>query len=122
VITTGRPRHHSHPPFTHGPASYLPRLEADYPGLSHGLVLVQWRPLVIPHAIIAGIFIGGWGWAPAGDNAGWVGTWGLIEILVVIAGVSLLFHRPLPARHLLPRAPPRPLGRRRCRLPPAPAR
>jgi hypothetical protein len=82
-----------YPPFTLGPApDYPARLDVDYPErLSRGLVLVKWWLLVIPHAIIVGIFIGGGGWGATGDNAGWAGTWGLVHVLVVIAGVGLLF-------------------------------
>jgi Domain of unknown function (DUF4389) len=87
-----------YPPFTLGPApDYPARLEVDYPGrLSRGLVLVKWWLLVIPQAIIVGIFIGGWGWGAAEDNTGWAGTWGLVEILVLIAGVALLFTNRYP--------------------------
>ncbi len=72
-----------YPPFTLGPApDYPTRLEVEYPErLSRGLVLVKWWLLVIPHAIIVGILVGGWGWASVG----------LVGILVLIAGVALLF-------------------------------
>ncbi len=72
-----------YPPFTLGPApDYPARLEVEYPErLSRGLVLVKWWLLVIPHAIIVGILVGGWGWASVG----------LVGILVLIAGVALLF-------------------------------
>jgi hypothetical protein len=87
-----------YPPFTLGPApDYPARLDVEYPGrLSRGLVLVKWWLLVIPQAIIVGIFIGGWGWGASSDNNGWAGTWGLVEILAVVAGVSLLFTNRYP--------------------------
>ena len=73
-----------YPPFTlaDDPA-YPAHLEIDYPGqLSRGLVLVKWWLLAIPHYIVVGIFVGG--------------TWfawrygGLLDILALIAGVTLL--------------------------------
>jgi hypothetical protein len=82
-----------YPPFTLGPApDYPARLEVEYPEqLSRGLVLVKWWLLVIPHAIVVGIFVGGWGWGSGPNDAGWAGVGGLIGILVLIAGFSLLF-------------------------------
>jgi hypothetical protein len=82
-----------YPPFTLGRVDDYPaRLDVDYPEhLSRGLVLVKWWLLVIPHAIIVGIFVGGWGWGPIDDNVRWFGSWGLIGILVLVAGVVLLF-------------------------------
>jgi Domain of unknown function (DUF4389) len=82
-----------YPPFTLDRVDDYPaRLDVDYPGeLSRGLVLVKWWLLVIPHAIIVGILVGGWGWGPIDDNGRWFGSWGLIGILVVVAAVILLF-------------------------------
>ena len=82
-----------YPPFTLGPApDYPARLEVEYSErLSRWLVLVKWWLLAIPHYIIVGIFLGGWGWAPVDDDARWVGTLGLVGVLVVIAAIVLLF-------------------------------
>ena len=83
-----------YPPFTLNEVSDYPaRLEVDYPeSLSRGLVLVKWWLLALPHYLIIGIFVGG-GWAI------WTGTnnellslsGGLVGLLVLFAGVMLLF-------------------------------
>ena len=74
-----------YPPFTLGPAEDYPAtLEIAYPErLSRGLVLVKWWLLAIPHYVIVGVLVGG-SW---GDSTGP----SLLGILVVIAGVALLF-------------------------------
>src|SRR5947208_12493043 len=67
------------------------RLEIEYPeSLSRGLVLVKWWLLAIPHYLVIGVF-GGLAWAAVSDstNAGLGG--GLIGLLVLCAGVTLLF-------------------------------
>src|SRR5262249_3881613 len=63
-----------------------------------GLVLVKWWLLVIPHAIIVGIFFGtwggGWNWGWSGGHAHWGDRWGgpsLVAALVLIAAVGMLF-------------------------------
>ena len=83
-----------YPPFTLKDMSDYPaRLEVDYPdSLSRGLVLVKWWLLALPHYLIIGVFVGG-GWAI------WTGTnnellslsGGLIGLLVLFAGIMLLF-------------------------------
>ena len=83
-----------YPPFTLKDVSDYPaRLEVDYPeSLSRGLVLVKWWLLALPHYLIIGVFVGG-GWAI------WTGTnnellslsGGLIGLLVLFAGIMLLF-------------------------------
>ncbi|QRP50214.1 DUF4389 domain-containing protein [Amycolatopsis sp. FDAARGOS 1241] len=84
-----------YPPFTFGDVpSYPARLQVDYPGrLSRGLVLVKWWLLALPHLIIVGFFVGGGSWMAGRDD--WGGFWwaagGLVGILVLIAGVVLLF-------------------------------
>jgi uncharacterized protein DUF4389 len=89
-----------YPPFSlSADADYPATLDVAYPEqLSRGLVLVKWWLLAIPHYVIvaiigSGFWIGvfrfnGDRWSPGG----W-GTWGggLLGILVLIAGVRLLF-------------------------------
>ena len=86
-----------YPPFTlQDRPDYPARLDIAYPGqLSRGLVLVKWWLLVLPHALIVAI-IGGAGWMTTyggGDNV-WGG--GLIGLLALIAGVTLLFTSRYP--------------------------
>ncbi len=75
----------TYPPFSlaHDP-TYPAQLEVDYPEqLSRGLVLVKWWLLAIPHYLIVAIFTGA-AWS-AGSGGG------LIGLLVLIAGLALLF-------------------------------
>jgi hypothetical protein len=68
---------------------YPARLEVAYPEqLNRWLPLVKWL-LAIPHLILVGLFVGGWGWGAGEDWAGW-GFAGLVGILVLIACVILL--------------------------------
>jgi hypothetical protein len=76
-----------YPPFSMGEEpDYPARLYIDYPEeeLSRGLVLVKWWLLAIPHYLIVGIMTGG------------SGSSGLVSILVLIAGVALLFTKKYP--------------------------
>jgi Domain of unknown function (DUF4389) len=75
-----------YPPFTLGPApDYPASLEVDYPQrLSRGLVLIKWWLLAIPHYLVVGFFAG------AGSDVG------LITLLALIAGVTLLFKGRYP--------------------------
>ncbi len=83
-----------YPPFTlHDVPDYPAHLEVDYPEhLSRGLVLVKWWLLAIPHYIVVGLLVGGAGFAVrAGHDEPAVWGAGLIGLLVVVAGVMLLF-------------------------------
>ncbi len=89
-----------YPPFTlKDVPDYPARLEVAYPeSLSRGLVLVKWWLLALPHYVVVAVFAGG-AWAgvnAANDNSGWTSAGGLIALLVLIAGVVLLFTRRYP--------------------------
>jgi hypothetical protein len=84
-----------YPPFTLAErADYPAHLQISYPAhLSRRLVLVKWWLLALPHYLIAGFFVGGgsWlAWRTGQDNASWGGG-GLIGLLVLVAGIALLF-------------------------------
>src|SRR4051812_1586393 len=84
-----------YPPFTLADApDYPARLDVDYPqSLSRGLVLVKWWLLALPQYLVVAVFAGGaWaGWNAANDDLAWTSGGGLIGLLVVIAGIVLLF-------------------------------
>ena len=92
-----------YPPFTLGSApDYPATLDLPYPDeLSRGLVLVKWWLLAIPHYLILGFLLGGgwfaweWGWDGGRDDHGWGGP-GLIGLLVLFAGVAMLFTTRYP--------------------------
>src|SRR3954469_5025525 len=84
-----------YPPFTLADVpDYPARLQVEYPqALSRGLVLVKWWLLALPQYLIVAVFAGG-AWAglnAASDHDGWSSGGGLIGLLVLIAGVVLLF-------------------------------
>jgi len=94
-----------YPPFTLAAVpDYPASIEVDYPEqLSRGLVLVKWWLLAIPHYLVLGVLLGGGGWF-AWDR-GWDddrGEWrssggpGLIVLLVLFAGIALLFTTRYP--------------------------
>jgi hypothetical protein len=93
-----------YPPFSLGAEpDYPATLDVIYPGeLSRGVVLVKWWLLAIPHYLILGVFLGGgwfaWGggWHRGGDEWERGGGLGLIGLLVLFAGVALLFTTRYP--------------------------
>ncbi len=84
-----------YPPFTLADVpDYPARLDVDYPqSLSRGLALVKWWLLALPHYLIVAVFVGGaWaGFNAANEDWTWTSAGGLICLLVLIAGVVLLF-------------------------------
>jgi len=88
-----------YPPFSlDEEPDYPARLDIAYPDrLSRGLVLVKWWLLAIPHYLIVGLLIGGgsWAWTWARDTGGNgrldLLSGGLLGLLVLVAGLSLLF-------------------------------
>jgi hypothetical protein len=88
-----------YPPFTlRDVPDYPARLDVEYPQeLSRGLALVKWWLLAIPHYLIVSVFLDT-GWTVWGVNDGWgaVSFGGLITLLVLIAGVVLLFTARYP--------------------------
>jgi hypothetical protein len=92
-----------YPPFSlDDDPSYPARLDIAYPErLSRGLVLVKWWLLAIPHYLIIGILAGGTGWVAIDGDGSTVyrsDEMSLLGILVLIAGVILLFTGRYPAR------------------------
>jgi hypothetical protein len=86
----------AYPPFTlKDVPDYPARLEVEYPeSLSRGLVLVKWWLLAIPHYLVIAVFIGG-AWAGSGIDRLYGGG-GLVGLLVLFAGVMLLFTSRYP--------------------------
>src|SRR5687767_13246327 len=83
-----------YPPFTlKDVPDYPARLEVEYPAsLSRGLVLVKWWLLALPHYLVVAVFAGGAWAAWTGAGAEWMwGSGGLVGLLVLFAGVVLLF-------------------------------
>jgi hypothetical protein len=84
-----------YPPFTLAEVpDYPARLDVEYPqSLSRGLVLVKWWLLALPQYLIVAVFAGG-AWAgvnATNDQWAWTSGGGLIGLLVLIAGIVLLF-------------------------------
>ena len=83
-----------YPPFTLADVpDYPARLDVEAPPqLSRGLVLVKWWLLALPHYVVVGLLVGGGSWVVARSDP-WLGTAsnGLIGVLVLVAGVVLLF-------------------------------
>jgi hypothetical protein len=86
-----------YPPFTLADVpDYPARLQVEYPEeLSRGLVLVKWWLLAIPHYVIVGVFAGG-AWAGLNGGSRWMSGLGLIDLMVLIAGIVLLFTARYP--------------------------
>ncbi len=83
-----------YPPFSLADKpDYPAHLDVEYPEhLSRGLALVKWWLLAIPHYLVIALFLGGAGVAlDNGDNDLTVWSSGLIGLLVLVAGVVLLF-------------------------------
>jgi len=85
-----------YPPFALGATpDYPATLDVAYPTqLSRGLVLVKWWLLAIPHYMVLALLVGGGAWA-AGNGGAWAGG-GLLGLLVLFAGVALLFSGRYP--------------------------
>jgi hypothetical protein len=83
-----------YPPFTlRDDPLYPARVDVVYPErLSRVLVLVKWWLLAIPHYLIVAIFTGGAWSAWSGEDGFFYATaGGLIGLLVLVAGLALLF-------------------------------
>jgi hypothetical protein len=83
-----------YPPFTlKDVPDYPAHLEVEYPeSLSRGLVLVKWWLLALPHYLVVGLFASSAWVASTGHGSAWMfGSGGLIGLLVLFAGVVLLF-------------------------------
>ncbi len=89
-----------YPPFTLDEAADYPAtLHVEYPErLSRGLVLVKWWLLAIPQYLLVGLMIGASSYAASRtDEWEWGGFGGgLVGLLVLFAGVALLFTGAYP--------------------------
>ena len=92
-----------YPPFTLAEVpDYPATLDIAYPQqLSRGLVLVKWWLLALPQYLILGILVGGSTWTvnawTGGNSSRWaMASGGLIGLLVLFAGVALLFGTRYP--------------------------
>jgi hypothetical protein len=85
----------NYPPFTlKDVPDYPARLDVEYPeSLSRGLVLVKWWLLALPHYLVVAAFVGG---ASAASTDRMWGGGGLVGLLVLFAGVMLLFTKRYP--------------------------
>jgi len=87
-----------YPPFSLGAEpDYPATLEIAYPErLSRGLVLVKWWLLAIPHYLVLGVIGGGLFLGFGGRYAAAGAFGGLLGLLVLFAGVGLLFTGAYP--------------------------
>jgi hypothetical protein len=89
-----------YPPFTLSEVpDYPAHLAIDYPEhLSRGLVLVKWWLLALPQYLVVSVFVGGaWYVASRNGQPATAGA-GLIDLLVLVAGVLVLFSGRYPQR------------------------
>jgi Domain of unknown function (DUF4389) len=89
-----------YPPFSLRPSDYPATLDVDYPErLSRGLIFVKSWLLALPHYLVLSLFGTGWwlGWWGR-DEGRWAarGGLGLLGLLVLFAGISLLFRGRYP--------------------------
>ena len=83
-----------YPPFALADVpDYPARIDVEYPErLSRGLVLIKWWLLALPQYLIVSVFAGGaLSVTGAHDEWAWISGSGLIGLLVLIAGIVLLF-------------------------------
>ena len=91
-----------YPPFTLARTDYPANFDVDYPEhLSHGLVLVKSWLLAVPHLILIGLFTANapyWVATASDGTSRYEATAGisLLGLLVLIAGIFLLFTRRYP--------------------------
>jgi hypothetical protein len=90
-----------YPPFSLDRRDHPAELEVVYPErLSRGLVLVKWWLLVLPHYLVVAVLTGGamsWTFGTGADESWRLSLGGgLIGLLVLIAGVVLLFRAHYP--------------------------
>jgi hypothetical protein len=90
-----------YPPFTLERTDYPADLDIAHPErLSRGLVLVKWWLLAIPHYLIVAVLTGGaatWTYQVSTDTSWQIALGGgLIGVLVLVAGVALLFTARYP--------------------------
>ena len=87
-----------YPPFTLADVpDYPAHLSVDHPErLSRGLALVKWWLLALPHYIVLALFVGGIGYGVSGADDDPVLYISLVGILVLVAGVVLLFSGRYP--------------------------
>jgi len=85
-----------YPPFSlRDDPAYPARLQVEYPQrLSRGLVLVKWWLLAIPQYVAVAILFNGGGWRWGGHDQ--LGVPGLLQLLILVAAVSLLFRGRYP--------------------------
>lgn len=89
----------AYPPFTlEDVPDYPARLHIAYPErLSRGLVLVKSWLLAIPHLLVLSFFVGGGLYVTqAGNDNNWTWGSGIVGLLVLFAGVAMLFGRGYP--------------------------
>ncbi len=99
--TTGGIGTDRYPPFSlHAEPGDPAHIDIAYPQrLSRGLVLIKWWLLAIPHYLIIGLLLGSISWIRIGGGPFSIdatGGGGLLGVLVLVAGVLLLFSGTYP--------------------------